>query len=175
MKRLLALDIVVSQKLTLSQNSGWWQLARLIAHTGDGLYVFGALGLVYLLAWLRQDELLQRTDITIAMIVFTAIFVNTFLKFFVRRARPCLPGEFVTFQHDIYSFPSGHSTRMAALSIGTLFFYPDFGWVLLILALGIAFTRVAVGVHYLSDILAGLSLGALIAWIGIIVSWYIII
>jgi membrane-associated phospholipid phosphatase len=170
MKHLLTLDILLSQKLTIPQNTGWWQLARLIAHAGDGPYIFGALGLIYLLAWLRQDELLLRTDLTVMVIVFLAILVNTLLKFLVRRARPHLPGEFVTFQLDAYSFPSGHSTRMAALSIGTLFFYPDLGWILLILTFGVSFTRVAVGVHYLGDILAGLGLGAVVAWIGVLLS-----
>jgi undecaprenyl-diphosphatase len=174
MKHLLSLDVLLSQKLSIPQNSGWWQLARVIAHAGDGPYIFGALGLVYLLAWLRQDELLLQTVITVAMIVFTAILMNTFLKFFIRRARPRLPGEFVMFPLDAYSFPSGHSTRMAALSIGTLFFCPELGWALLALTFGIAFTRVAVGVHYLSDILAGLGLGAVVAWIGLTLSWSLI-
>jgi membrane-associated phospholipid phosphatase len=90
--------------------------------------------------------------------------VVTSIKFIVRRARPFPPGEFVTFKYDAYSFPSGHSARLAALAIGTIFFFPNSGWVLIVGALAVAAARVVVGIHYVSDIVVGLAVGAVTAW-----------
>jgi hypothetical protein len=59
------------------------------------------------------------------------------------------------------SFPSGHATSVAAF-VGTLCIFFRRPWVraaLIALAVLVAFSRVAMGVHWLSDILAGLTGG----------------
>lgn len=172
-KKLLILDVALSQRLSLSPKSGAWRWIRLVAHLGDGPYVFGGLGLAYLLGWLWSDPFLRQAAFTVTVIVFLSIVVVTLIKFSIRRERPRSPGEFVTFQYDIYSFPSGHSARMAALAVGTIFFYAPLGWVLVVVTLAIAAARLLVGVHYLSDIIVGLCTGALVAWPGVRLSLYL--
>lgn len=167
MKRLITLDVTLSQKFVLPVESGWRQWARLAAHGGDGPYVFGCLGLAYLDGWLQQDAFLRQTVLVIAMLVLATMAMITCIKYMVRRQRPLPPGEFVAFQYDLYSFPSGHSGRMAALSISTLFFYPPIGWLLLGLTLVTALARVTLGIHYISDVVVGLGIGAFMAWIGV--------
>ncbi|HRV93550.1 MAG TPA: phosphatase PAP2 family protein [Anaerolineae bacterium] len=162
-KRLSQLDDKISRRCALPPESQWWPWARLVAHVGDGPYVFGGLVVVYLLSLLWNDAYLQQADLIIAAIVTAAILAVTAVKFAVRRERPRPPGEFVTFQYDAYSFPSGHSGRMAALATSSIFFYPTLGLVLLVVALSVAAARVAVGVHYLGDILAGFGVGTLVA------------
>jgi undecaprenyl-diphosphatase len=127
--------------------------------------------LVALLSWFWQNSSLLWAVVITTLIVFTTLLTVTLVKFFVRRQRPRPPGEFVVFQYDAYSFPSGHSARMAALSASTIFFYPPVGWFLLIITLGVAIARIIVGIHYLSDVLVGLGLGITVAWIGITLSW----
>lgn len=165
-KQISRLDTKLSQRCTLPPESKWWQWVRLVAHIGDGPYVFGGLAGVYLLGWLLADADLRRADLVIALIVLAAVSVVTLIKFVIQRERPQPPGEFVTFDYDAYSFPSGHSGRMAALAVSTLFFYPLVGLVLLLITFTVAAARVAVGVHYVGDILVGLGIGALVAWIG---------
>jgi undecaprenyl-diphosphatase len=160
-----------SQRLILLPDSGWRRWAGLVAHMGDGPYVFGGLGLAYLLGWFFDNAFLRQATLIIALIVSTAILIVTLIKFAVRRQRPRPPGEFVTFQYDLYSFPSGHSARMAALAIGTYFFYPPLGWVLVIITLSIAMARLLVGVHYFGDIVVGLCVGTFVAWGGMILFW----
>ncbi len=123
--------------------------------------------MVFLGGWFWPNPFLRRAALSVALIVFFAIVIVTLIKFLIRRERPRPPGEFVTFQYDLYSFPSGHSARMAALSVGAIFFYPLLGWILVVLTLSIASARVAVGVHYFGDILVGLGIGTLVAWRGI--------
>jgi len=91
--------------------------------------------------------------------------VATAVKYAVRRARPRdLPG-FYSSRHDRYSFPSGHATRLATIAVVVGTFEPALalpGWGL---ALAVSACRVALGVHYPSDVLAGLAIGAGGAWL----------
>lgn len=165
-ERLLKLDVWLSQQLSLPLESNWRHWARLVAHLGDGPLVFGGLGLVYGLGWWTEARLMRQATLVLMILVLAAILVVTLVKFGVRRRRPQPPGEFVTFAYDVYSFPSGHAARLAALAIGALFFDVILGWTLMALAVSVALARVLVGVHYLSDILMGLMLGGLVAWMG---------
>jgi undecaprenyl-diphosphatase len=126
--------------------------------------VFGGLGLVYELSWLAAKAQLRQAILVIALLVLIVAPLVTLIKFVVRRQRPQPPGEFVSFQYDVYSFPSGHAARLAALAVSVMFFNLPLGWSFVGLAVGVAAARVAVGIHYISDVLVGLGLGALVAW-----------
>lgn len=167
-EQLLSLDSRLTQQLTLPLHSNWRRWARLVAHLGDGPLVFGGLGLVYATGWWTDIRLLRQAAVGLIVLVLAAMVIVSLCKFGVRRRRPHPPGEFVTFAYDVYSFPSGHAARLAALAIGGLFFDVSLGWTLLVLALSVALARVLVGVHYLSDILMGLVLGGLVAWAGLL-------
>jgi undecaprenyl-diphosphatase len=145
---------------------------RLMAHLGDGQYIFGGLLLLYLGSWLNGNLYLQQVTLIITLIEMATFLVVTGMKFLIRRQRPNPPGEFVAFPHDKYSFPSGHSARMATLALGVIFFYPAIGLILIIITLGVSLARIGVGVHYLSDIVAGLSIGAITALTGVALSQY---
>lgn len=157
----------MSQQLSLPLESKGRYWAGVVAHLGDGPLVFVGLGLAYGLGWWTDASLLRQAAVVLLILVIAAILVVTLVKFGVRRRRPQPPGEFVTFAYDVYSFPSGHAARLTALAVGMLFFDSFLGWTLLALALSVALARVLVGVHYLSDILMGLALGALVAWGGV--------
>ncbi|MDY3048597.1 MAG: phosphatase PAP2 family protein [Rothia sp. (in: high G+C Gram-positive bacteria)] len=94
----------------------------------------------------------------------------TLIKNLVDRPRPSLAHRLV--EESTYSFPSGHSTSTAAFCLALfLTAYPALskrsrrvlGVGLGGLALTIGFSRIYVGVHWASDVLAGLALGATIA------------
>jgi undecaprenyl-diphosphatase len=62
---------------------------------------------------------------------------------------------------DRFSFPSGHT--MVAFSVGTVIalHFPLLAPALGVVALGIAVSRVVLGLHYLSDVVVGALLGTL--------------
>jgi undecaprenyl-diphosphatase len=64
---------------------------------------------------------------------------------------------------DRFSFPSGHTLHAVAFSLIACAYYPGL-WVILVPFTAVtAVSRVALGLHYPSDVLAGAALGALIA------------
>ncbi len=165
MSQLTQLDATITRRLALPTHSVGWQRARLLAHLGDGPNVFGLLLAEYGLGWPLGSVQVRHAAIIAAVAVLVTMLVVTGIKFAVRRRRPVLPGEFVTFQYDKYSFPSGHAARTIAFALAALFFYPLVGAILVVVALAIALARIAVGVHYVSDVLAGLLVGGGVAWL----------
>lgn len=63
------------------------------------------------------------------------------------------------------SFPSGHATFFMALAVYFLLTgHKKLGWFLLVSAVLISLARVAAGIHWPSDILAGWAVGAIVSW-----------
>lgn len=67
------------------------------------------------------------------------------------------------------SFPSGHSASAAAFAAGVGLERPRLGAALAPLALGVVYSRLHTGAHWLSDVVGGLGLGAGVAGLGAIV------
>ena len=100
----------------------------------------------------------------------SGLLVNL-LKRLIGRARPqhvTQPGaiEFdpFAFSSGFASFPSGHATTVGAVLFFIIMFCPRFKYFWLSLGALIAYSRVVVGAHFLSDILVGLAFGAGFAW-----------
>lgn len=144
----------------------WWRDSRLaiwVSRSGDGPY-YALLALVMVMTAVEGSLLfLQRALIGFAI----ELPLYWWLKNTLRRARPAL--ERLSFRPvitpaDRFSFPSGHSTAaflfagLAAASFPAwaLFYYT---WASLV-----ALSRVVLGVHFPSDILAGAVLGSVIAY-----------
>jgi len=68
---------------------------------------------------------------------------------------------------DRYSFPSGHTLHAVSFSWQACAHFPELGWVLLPLTALIAGSRVVLGLHYPSDVLAGATIGAALAELGL--------
>ena len=157
---LLDLDARWSQKFRVAEQPGpLRRLAIFLAHSGDSW--FWGIGL--LIVWWFGDVSWKRSAWWIFIgIAITAIITQT-LKWLIRRERP--EGEWGQLYRmtDPHSFPSGHSSRVAMLAVLALALGPAwFSLLLLLWAPLVALARVAMGVHYLSDILAGAALGIVV-------------
>ncbi|MCP4597369.1 phosphatase PAP2 family protein [Neptuniibacter sp.] len=83
------------------------------------------------------------------------------LKNTIKRDRPCdaLPFEAYIVPSDKFSFPSGHSAAAFVFATLIAHFYPGFTEFAYSLAVLVGVSRVLLGVHYPTDIVAGAALG----------------
>jgi undecaprenyl-diphosphatase len=163
---LIELDARISQRMRIAEKPGPLRtLAAVLAHSGDSWFWLVGLGLLW---WQGTDYWKMRAIILVIAILVTAIIVFI-VKQLVRRKRP--EGEWGKFYRttDPHSFPSGHAVRAVMLAVLVLGFGPIWlGLALLIWAPLVGLARIAMGVHYLSDVLAGMFLGLMIGWIYLI-------
>ncbi|SNR76801.1 bifunctional phosphatase PAP2/diacylglycerol kinase family protein [Blastococcus mobilis] len=97
----------------------------------------------------------------------SSALVNLLLKRFFGRVRPDLENlqshRRLRREPGSLSFPSGHSSSAAAFVTGLAMESPLAGGALAPVALGVAYSRVHVGVHYPGDVVAGLAVGGAVA------------
>lgn len=156
---LLELDARYSQKLSLAEKPGFLRsCAVFFAHSGDSWFWWGGLGLLW---WLGSSFWQGWARTILLSIIGLAVLVLA-IKFLVRRQRP--QGEWGGFYRktDPHSFPSGHAARAFLIAVLITSLGP--AWLIAIAwlwALLVCLARVAMGVHYLSDILGGMLIGCL--------------
>jgi undecaprenyl-diphosphatase len=157
---LIELDARLTDRIRIAEKPGLLRTAAVIlAHSGDSWFWLAGLILVW---WLGTAYWKQLAIILLGAILITAGIVFV-IKFTVRRSRP--QGEWgkVYRSTDPHSFPSGHAVRAVMLAVVMLGLGPLWlGLCMLFWAPLVALARVAMGVHYLSDVLAGMLLGLVI-------------
>ena len=92
------------------------------------------------------------------------------LKSSLVRERPFLRYPAINLQMlplDRYSFPSGHTLHAVNFTWQAVAHFPALSWELVPVASLIALSRVALGLHYPTDVLAGAAIGAVLAAVGL--------
>ncbi len=159
------------------------ELLRLIHHQrweelDSFLYIvsfstsFITIGLViFLLAasLIKKSEKLRRIFYRMLAVLIIAALTSFTLKNVIVRERPfkLYPDIEKLSQAGSYSFPSGHTLEAFAIAVALSIFFPKkrFIFPLILWASLVAYSRMALGVHYPSDVLAGFLIGSLIGWI----------
>ncbi|MGW0207553.1 phosphatase PAP2 family protein [Streptomyces sp. NPDC003233] len=159
---------VYSDVVRLAQHSPGWLDDTVSAWSTYGLAVFAVLAA---LGWWRA----RHTGATAAVIalvvpvvVVLAYGVDAVLKLAVREDRPCQSLHVRTLEAcpapGDWSFPSNHAAIAAAAAVALVFVSRRLGAVAVVAALAMGVSRVWVGAHYPHDVLAGLVVGALVAF-----------
>lgn len=156
---ILQLDARLSDQMRVAEKPGALRnLAVFFAHSGDSWFWGAALILLW---WFSNTFWKQWAIVMLAGISVLAALVMS-LKFVVRRRRP--EGEWggIYRNTDPHSFPSGHAARAFLIAVIAAGLGP--GWAALVLwvwAPLVSLARVAMGVHYVSDVVAGFIVGIL--------------
>jgi undecaprenyl-diphosphatase len=122
----------------------------------------------------------KRADRTVALAGLFALILghvaSDVLKTLTLRPRPfaSLPDvRLLISTPRSYAFPSGHATSAFSAATGVVLAANKslkrvrlWGWGMLVLAAAISYSRIYVGVHYPTDVVAGVSLGIACGWIG---------
>ena len=107
--------------------------------------------------------------IVMALTAALGVLIYALLKRVFVRERPFITHAAIDLGAaplDRYSFPSGHTLHAVSLTWQACAHFPELAWVLVPLAALIAGSRVVLGLHYPSDVLAGAAIGAALAVLG---------
>lgn len=164
-RSILQLDAKLSNQMRVAEKPGALRtIAAFFAHSGDSWFWGAALIVLWFFSgpfW-REWEVVEFVGISLLAALVMGI------KFLVKRRRP--EGEWggIYRNTDPHSFPSGHAARAFLIAVvGSALGPAWLGVLLWIWAPLVALARVAMGVHYVSDVVAGAVLGVVIALIGL--------
>jgi undecaprenyl-diphosphatase len=160
MESILRADANLSERMRLAERPGPLRSAAVFfAHSGDSWFW----GAAMLILWAFGSSFWKQWAIVVLVSVsFLAALVMA-LKFAIRRRRPEGDWGKIYRNTDPHSFPSGHAARAFLIAVLATVLGPAWAAVLLwIWAPLVSLARVAMGVHYLSDVLAGLLVGVII-------------
>ena len=166
-KELLELDARWSDSLRVAEKPGLLRTVSMVfAHSGDSW--FWGLGLILLYFFSSNPFWKQWAVTQFFWISILAVVVMT-AKTLIRRRRP--EGEWGAIYRntDPHSFPSGHAARAFLIAVIATGLGPV--WLAAILwvwAPLVALARAAMGVHYLSDVVAGALVGI---FVGLLALW----
>jgi undecaprenyl-diphosphatase len=134
----------------------YWMLAA--TRLGDGWIWYG-LGAILLLCGGTQRFAAVGAAGAAAL---TGVVVFKAIKTISQRQRPCQLEPHCwskVLPPDQFSFPSGHTMTAFSIALVVSYFYPSLEGPLYFLAISIAVSRIVLGMHFLSDVLAGMVLG----------------
>ena len=158
-----ALCVSVSHTSQYRMIRAWF---RIISRLGDG--VFWYVLILGILALQQGAGVKPVLHMLVAGLAGTLIY--KWLKHKTHRPRPYQVHQdvFVTGKPlDRFSFPSGHTLHAVAFGLVALFYFPLLAILVIPFIVMVAMSRVILGLHYPSDVLAGAAIGYLIAAISI--------
>jgi undecaprenyl-diphosphatase len=135
---------------------------RAVSRLGDGIFWYGLMAaLVVFDGWrgLAVSAQLAATGVV-------ALTLYRKLKRWTKRPRPCAADRRIRAwiaPLDEFSFPSGHTLHAVSFTIVAVAHYPALAVVLVPFAVCVALSRVVLGLHYPSDVVAATGVGALLA------------
>ncbi|MGH8632178.1 MAG: phosphatase PAP2 family protein [Burkholderiales bacterium] len=159
----LAYDELLCLRLNRGARICWVRsLFRLVSRLGNGVFWY------VLMLWLllsRQDQ----APLVVLHMAATGLGCTALYKWL--KTRTCRPRPYQVNRAiscdavplDHFSFPSGHTLHAVAFSTVLLAYDPGFAWLVLPFTLLVALSRMVLGLHYPSDVLAGGAIGVIVS------------
>lgn len=158
-KPILEIDYRLSKDMGVAEKPGPLRsVAVFFAHSGDSWFWAVAL----LLLWAVAGHFWKQWAVSMAFSIGLLALLVFPLKQLIKRRRPEGMWGMIYRKTDPHSFPSGHAARAFMIAVLATALGPaSLAIILWIWAPLVSVSRVAMGVHYLSDIVGGFLLGIL--------------
>ncbi|MDD3027195.1 MAG: phosphatase PAP2 family protein [Erysipelotrichaceae bacterium] len=118
--------------------------------------------LIYAINYL-QDHFMK-----MVIVPFVCFLVTSAFRKIISRKRPFTIYDYKPIgdiKHDRESFPSRHATSAFVIGFSILPYVPTMGIVITVIAVVISIFRVICGIHYISDVLGGLAVAFMFAYV----------
>lgn len=145
----------------------------LVSRLGDGVFWYALMAALVVFGGRNGAA----AALHLAAIGLASLVLYKALKRWTRRPRPCAADLRIrawVAPLDEFSFPSGHTLHAVGFTIVALSYVPSLAWLLIPFAASVAVSRVVLGLHYPSDVLAATGIGSALAlgsiWVGNIAS-----
>ncbi|MFT3706393.1 MAG: phosphatase PAP2 family protein [Archangium sp.] len=175
LQRVAQWDVKVSLALQARRTAVLNFVAQALSWSGAGGVWFGIGGGLYVLHR-RGVDLVPETPLFLSSMFgsFVVLLVGGVLKSATKRRRPFMTDTGITAAiwapGKARSFPSTHAATSMLLAAALLITGHPFGPAVLAWAIGVTFSRVWLGVHFASDVIAGTLLGVafgFVPWIAV--------
>ncbi len=165
-------DIELLKEINLNRNRSFDSILRTITHTAGPVAFITPL-LILSLSYRKKTRNLGRKASYLIVAVLTAVLITTSLKYSINRPRPFVTYDFIEKMSSggSPSFPSGHTTDAFVIATAMSLAFPQLSVVLpfFVWAVLVAYSRMALGVHYPVDVLVGILIGLAAAF-----GWYLV-
>jgi undecaprenyl-diphosphatase len=144
------------------------ELFSTVSRLGDGIFWYTLI----LLLPIVYGEAGLMPALRMALVGFTGVASYKYLKTRLVRERPYISVAGIvagTKALDRYSFPSGHTLHAVSFTVLATMSFPELALLLFPFATLVAASRVVLGLHYPSDVLAGAAMGAGLAGLSMVV------
>jgi undecaprenyl-diphosphatase len=142
--------------------AGVLRLFAIASRLGDGAFWYLLMAAMVLVD--GRDGLAASLHLALTGVVALTLYKG--LKRWTRRPRPFASDVRIrawVAPLDEFSFPSGHTLHAVAFTVVAVAHYPLLAWLLVPFTACVAVSRVVLGLHYPSDVLAATAIGATLA------------
>jgi undecaprenyl-diphosphatase len=139
---------------------------RVVSRLGDGVFWYAIMTLLPVLYGLAG----LKAAAHMFVVGLAGLGIYWLLKNKLVRPRPFETHHDIrscTAPLDKYSFPSGHTLHAAAFTVVLVHYYPPFVLIAAPFTVFVALSRLVLGLHYPTDVLAGATLGVMLAYASI--------
>jgi len=162
------IEVEVLKELNLNRPTLFDDFFQFISNSVS--YFVWGVPLLLLIIWLltRKEQIRNQAILLLSSVTVSSL-ISLILKYTIDRPRPFVTYDFIEKLSvgGSPSFPSGHTTEAFAFAVALCYTYPKWYTIIpsMLWAIAVGYSRMSLGVHFPSDVLAGALIGIASAYL----------